>query len=81
MDTEWNQDDWDGCDWADYLMPNDYEQDGHQSRGDFGLLFFVGEYKIARLGSQCIRAGALTKHLFLFDYRQPKKKPIAKKKG
>ena len=45
MDTEWNQDDWDGCDWADYLMPNDYEQDGHQSRGDFGLLFFVGEYK------------------------------------
>lgn len=45
MDTEWNQDDWDGCDWADYLMPNDYEQDGHQSRGDFGLLFFVCEYK------------------------------------
>ena len=45
MDTEWNQDDWDGCEWADYLMPNDYEQDGHQSRGDFGLLFFVGEYK------------------------------------
>ena len=28
-DTEWNTDDWDGCEWADYLMPNDYEQDGH----------------------------------------------------
>ena len=41
------------------------EQDGHQSRGDFGLLFFVGEYKTARLGSQCIRSGELTKQTFL----------------
>ena len=27
MDDEWNTDDWDGCDWADYLMPNDYDQE------------------------------------------------------
>lgn len=30
MDDEWNIDDWDGCDWAEHLMPNDYstDQDG-----------------------------------------------------
>ena len=26
-DDEWNTDDWDGCDWADYFMPNDYGEE------------------------------------------------------
>ena len=26
-DTEWNTDDWDGCDWADYLMTYETNQE------------------------------------------------------